>query len=151
MEKLDLLNWGGRAKILGTAICVVGATFMTLFKGPVIGLQIPRSESSDWILGAFLLVSGVCAWSLCLIYQVAFFSSPLCAHFLSLTLTPELKTLEMRLNALLIDFSLVPLAGVDHSRLLLPDDVNGCDVLDGHDPVRAVRSSVCANTWRVEA
>ena len=70
MEKLDLLNWGGRAKILGTAICVGGAIFMTLFKGPVIGLQIPRSESSDWILGAFLLVSGVCAWSLCLIYQV---------------------------------------------------------------------------------
>ena len=28
MEKLDLSNWGGQTKILGTAICVVQATFM---------------------------------------------------------------------------------------------------------------------------
>ncbi|XP_078430055.1 WAT1-related protein At5g07050-like isoform X2 [Wolffia australiana] len=76
MEKLELSELRGRAKLLGTLLCVGGAVFMTLFKGPVIfgyhssqheGLSL--SVDSSWILGGLLLAGGVCTWSSCFIYQ----------------------------------------------------------------------------------
>ena len=54
MNKLDISNWGGWAEILGIAICVLGETFMTIFKGLVIfGHHILQSDSSWLDLGGF--------------------------------------------------------------------------------------------------
>ncbi|XP_078430171.1 WAT1-related protein At5g07050-like [Wolffia australiana] len=76
MEKLELSQLRGRAKLLGTFLCVGGATLVTMFKGPVIfGSQGAQHEGlswsfdSSWILGALLLIGGVCTWSLCFILQ----------------------------------------------------------------------------------
>ncbi|XP_078430778.1 WAT1-related protein At2g37460-like [Wolffia australiana] len=76
MERLELSELRGRAKVLGTLLCVGGATLVTMFRGPVIfSSQSPQLEGlswsfdNSWILGALLLFGGGCTWSLCLIFQ----------------------------------------------------------------------------------
>ncbi|KAH9608205.1 hypothetical protein KSS87_014420 [Heliosperma pusillum] len=63
MEKLDIRNHSSQAKCLGTIVAIIGATVVTLYKGPTLISQIPRissnnlfAQSSSWALGGLLLV-----------------------------------------------------------------------------------------------
>ncbi|XP_072977017.1 WAT1-related protein At4g30420-like [Typha angustifolia] len=80
LEEMELRSSRTIAKIVGTIICVGGAMFMTLFKGPkLLNLDyqkiIPLLHSVSlisgrWIKGCLFLTGGVSCWSLWHILQV---------------------------------------------------------------------------------
>ncbi|XP_073012409.1 WAT1-related protein At4g30420-like [Typha latifolia] len=80
LEEMELRSSRTIAKIVGTIICVGGAMFMTLFKGPkLLNLEyqkiIPLLHSVSliggrWIKGCLFLTGGVSCWSLWHILQV---------------------------------------------------------------------------------
>ncbi|KAF3649272.1 putative RING-H2 finger protein ATL46-like [Capsicum annuum] len=67
MEKLDIRKASSQAKSVGTVVAIVGASIMTLYKGPrVLGSNFPSdssyhslvlSQESNWILGALLIIT----------------------------------------------------------------------------------------------
>ncbi|PWA55939.1 nodulin MtN21 /EamA-like transporter family protein [Artemisia annua] len=79
-EPIDIGSLRTNAKILGTIVCVTGASAMTLIKGPkLLNSQLPLSNSlllnsteSDnlWLVGCLCLFAGCCCWSFWLIIQV---------------------------------------------------------------------------------
>ncbi|XP_068636164.1 WAT1-related protein At5g64700-like [Aristolochia californica] len=89
MEKLKIRSARGRAKLLGTVICVGGALIFTLWKGylfkgivrtPLIDVHVndpskPSHGRDDWIKGSALILTSFVAWSswlilLAMIYEV---------------------------------------------------------------------------------
>ncbi|MQL94793.1 hypothetical protein Taro_027449 [Colocasia esculenta] len=80
LEKVDVWNRRGQAKIIGTLLCVGGAMVVTLVKGPAINILKVQKQpltalhpylspsslggtSGSWILGSLLLAIG--SWSWC--------------------------------------------------------------------------------------
>ncbi|KAK9145907.1 hypothetical protein Sjap_005810 [Stephania japonica] len=80
LETLNINSKAGRAKVLGTAICVGGAMLMTLYRGvPLMKLQhsadethamnhtkvlLPSQKSHErWIAGSLVLIAGGLLWS----------------------------------------------------------------------------------------
>ncbi|EXC13630.1 Auxin-induced protein 5NG4 [Morus notabilis] len=74
LEKLNLESKSGRAKILGTLICILGALILTFYRGTQ--LTHPHSQAvgnivnanspqkpKNWALGAVLLTAGCLMWS----------------------------------------------------------------------------------------
>ncbi|OMO61054.1 Drug/metabolite transporter [Corchorus capsularis] len=79
LEKVNVLSLRSIAKIVGTIICVSGAIFMALFKGPkLLNSQIQPAGKSliiEWegenlLLGCVFLLGSACCWSIWLILQV---------------------------------------------------------------------------------
>ncbi|XVE71733.1 hypothetical protein DITRI_Ditri10aG0175400 [Diplodiscus trichospermus] len=79
LEKVNIRSLRSIAKIAGTVICVTGAIFMALLRGPkLMNAQIlPAakscfgSEGTDhWLLGCLFLFGSAICWSLWLILQV---------------------------------------------------------------------------------
>lgn len=72
MEKLDIRKASSQAKSVGTIVAIIGASIMTLYKGPrVLGSNLPSdsshhelvlSQESNWILGS-LLITTTCIMS----------------------------------------------------------------------------------------
>lgn len=68
-------------KIIGTAITVIGAMVMTLYKGPIIDFiksggavhQGTAAESADkhWVTGTILLLGSISSWAAFFILQVS--------------------------------------------------------------------------------
>eukprot|EP00253_Pinus_taeda_P035078 PITA_35078 len=88
MERVNIRNIRSQAKIMGTIVCLGGATLMTLYKGPLVKMfwsphhQYPndkrgstpvavRSDTKNHIVGSGLIVAGILAWSLFFIIQTA--------------------------------------------------------------------------------
>ncbi|XP_071742148.1 WAT1-related protein At4g30420-like isoform X2 [Rutidosis leptorrhynchoides] len=79
-EPINIRSLRTIAKILGTIVCVTGASAMTLIKGPkLLNTHLPLSNSllynstdSDqiWLLGCLCLFVACCCWSFWLIIQV---------------------------------------------------------------------------------
>ncbi|KAK1259894.1 WAT1-related protein [Acorus gramineus] len=86
MEVVNMRSARGRAKLLGTAICVAGALIFIFSKGPLLGGFVSRPviklhgkgssshgglihAKGDWIKGSALLVSSFVAYSAWLILQ----------------------------------------------------------------------------------
>ncbi|GJU57839.1 nodulin MtN21 /EamA-like transporter family protein [Tanacetum coccineum] len=79
-EPIDIRSLRTIAKILGTIVCVTGASAMTLIKGPkLLNFQLPLSNSlllhsteseNLWLVGCLCLFVGCCCWSFWLIIQV---------------------------------------------------------------------------------
>ena len=81
LEKVNVKKIRSLAKIIGTAITVIGAMVMTLYKGPIIDFiksggathHGTTSESADkhWITGTIMLLGSICSWSSFFILQVS--------------------------------------------------------------------------------
>ncbi|KAE8658986.1 WAT1-related protein [Hibiscus syriacus] len=79
LEKVNVKKIRSVAKIIGTAITVVGAMVMTLYKGPIIDFiksggatdHGTTAESTDkhWVTGTILLLGSICSWSSYFILQ----------------------------------------------------------------------------------
>ncbi|KAI6701903.1 hypothetical protein NL676_011039 [Syzygium grande] len=92
MEKLSIKNASGRAKIIGSIICLGGSLTFTFWKGgylirsllkrPLISLQ-DTSKASDvlkhgkenWIKGSLLILTSHIAWSAWLILQAVIYKA----------------------------------------------------------------------------
>lgn len=72
MEKLDIRKASSQAKSVGTIVAIIGASIMTLYKGPrLLGSNLPSdsshdhsllSQESNWVLGG-LLITTTCIMS----------------------------------------------------------------------------------------
>ncbi|XVE55358.1 hypothetical protein DITRI_Ditri03aG0152200 [Diplodiscus trichospermus] len=79
LEKVNMKRIHSVAKLIGTAITVVGAMVMTLYKGPIIDFiksggatqHGTTSESADkhWITGTIMLLGSILGWSSFFILQ----------------------------------------------------------------------------------
>ncbi|XP_050276787.1 WAT1-related protein At3g28050-like isoform X3 [Quercus robur] len=78
MEKLDLRTQSSLAKCIGTMVSIIGALFVTLYKGlPIINAlssngqpnEVPLLLQSNWVLGGFLLAIGSLCLSILFIVQ----------------------------------------------------------------------------------
>ncbi|KAK8572347.1 hypothetical protein V6N13_047951 [Hibiscus sabdariffa] len=79
LEKVNVKKITSVAKIIGTAITVIGAMVMTLYKGPIIDFiksggaihHGTTAESADkhWVTGTVLLLGSTCCWSCFFILQ----------------------------------------------------------------------------------
>ncbi|KAK7834559.1 WAT1-related protein At4g30420 [Quercus suber] len=68
LEKLNFGSMRTIAKILGTILCVSGAVFMALLKGPK--LLNAELQPEHWLLGCLFVFASCCCWALWLILQV---------------------------------------------------------------------------------
>lgn len=86
MEKVNIRNAKGRAKVTGALVCIGGAILFTLWKGyllkgfvkwPLIVVQSqstrdgPTHYQDDWIKGSVLILVSYVAFSAWLILQVS--------------------------------------------------------------------------------
>ncbi|GMY17337.1 WAT1-related protein At4g30420-like [Fagus crenata] len=77
LEKVNFGSLRSIAKILGTILCVTGAMFMALLRGPkLLNVEFLPTKSvfgfggENWLLGCLFLFGSCCCWSLWLILQV---------------------------------------------------------------------------------
>ncbi|KAF2562963.1 hypothetical protein F2Q70_00018479, partial [Brassica cretica] len=79
-ETLNIKSKIGRAKVLGTMICVCGALVLTLYKGPALTRQNAQmqtqtsngsttSVTQKWAVGSVMLIISILIWSLWFIVQ----------------------------------------------------------------------------------
>jgi len=84
-ERVNIKEVSSIAKVLGTAVCVGGAITIAFFKGPkLVNLSLNESymliipsSSSNWVMGALLLIGSSSCWSLWLILQ-----GPICRSYM---------------------------------------------------------------------
>ncbi|XP_052201574.1 protein WALLS ARE THIN 1 [Diospyros lotus] len=82
IEQVRLDRKDGQAKVLGTVLCVAGASVITLYKGPTIYTPAPRLQSAlpmlaalgdakgkSWTLGCVFLIGHCLSWSAWLVLQ----------------------------------------------------------------------------------
>jgi drug/metabolite transporter (DMT)-like permease len=77
-EKVEIRKMRGKAKVVGTTICVGGAMVITLYKGPVIKLLTAYNSTANYnnilgskrVLGCILLFASVFTWSSWITFQV---------------------------------------------------------------------------------
>ncbi|GAA0142973.1 hypothetical protein LIER_03756 [Lithospermum erythrorhizon] len=78
LEKLNFVRSDGLAKILGTVVCVGGATIITLYKGP--SLQLPfiqplisnneeEETVQNWTLACLFIIAQCVSWAAWLVFQ----------------------------------------------------------------------------------
>ncbi|GMI81132.1 Usually multiple acids move in and out Transporters 34 [Hibiscus trionum] len=77
LEKVDIRSLRSIGKIAGTVICVTGAIFMALLRGPKLlnaqalpAKSLIGAEGEHWLLGCLFLFGSACCWSVWLILQV---------------------------------------------------------------------------------
>ncbi|KAE8700150.1 WAT1-related protein [Hibiscus syriacus] len=78
LEMVNIRSLRSIGKIVGTLICVTGAIFMALLRGPKLLEAEPLPEKSlfgwdggeHWLLGCLFLFGSACCWSIWLILQV---------------------------------------------------------------------------------
>ena len=71
LEKVNMKNKGGRAKVLGTLVSVGGALILTLYKGipltksPAARAMVQKRyhRSKRWAIGSVVLTAGSIMWS----------------------------------------------------------------------------------------
>ncbi|KAL0692506.1 hypothetical protein Bca4012_059686 [Brassica carinata] len=76
-ETLNIKSNIGRAKVLGTMICICGALVLTLYKGPALTRQNAKmrtqtsngSTTAEWAMGSVMLIISILIWSLWFIVQ----------------------------------------------------------------------------------
>ena len=83
MERVNLKQKHGLAKVIGTCITLCGAMVMTLYKGPIVNMfgshQVNLHSSSSasagaqqhWVAGTVMLLFSVIGWSAFFIVQVS--------------------------------------------------------------------------------
>lgn len=81
IEKVNIKEVRGVAKIIGTVVTFGGAMVMTVYKGPIIDLwsrdhgstggDSGASSGKNWVLGTLFILIGCCAWSAFYILQVS--------------------------------------------------------------------------------
>ncbi|KAK7324227.1 hypothetical protein VNO77_27756 [Canavalia gladiata] len=81
IEKVNMQSKSGKAKVLGTCVCIGGALLLILYKGmPLINPQShhvadkvtttpPSAKLEKWIIGSILLTAGCLLWSSWFIIQ----------------------------------------------------------------------------------
>ncbi|KAG4140868.1 hypothetical protein ERO13_D06G044100v2 [Gossypium hirsutum] len=79
LEKINLKKIYSVAKIIGTAITVVGAMVMTLYKGPIVDFiksggvahhgNTTESADKHWVTGTIMLLGSILSWSSYFILQ----------------------------------------------------------------------------------
>ncbi|KAL5572253.1 hypothetical protein UlMin_021850 [Ulmus minor] len=73
LEKVNMKSKCGRAKILGTLVCVVGALILSLYRGKQlthsgatenqVNTMVSPKKPKNWAAGSVLLAAGSCMWS----------------------------------------------------------------------------------------
>ncbi|CAN6196003.1 unnamed protein product [Urochloa humidicola] len=83
-ERVNIKEVSSIAKVVGTAVCVGGAITIAFLKGPkLLNLSLEDSyvlvhaSSSNWVMGALLLIVSSSCWSLWLILQ-----APICKSYM---------------------------------------------------------------------
>ena len=80
LEKVNVKKIRSLAKIIGTAITVVGAMVMTLYKGPIIDFiksggathnGTTAESAKHWVTGTIMLLGSIFGWSSFFILQVS--------------------------------------------------------------------------------
>ena len=81
LEKVNVKKIRSVAKIIGTAITVVGAMVMTLYKGPIIDFiksggvthhgTTAKSADDNWVTGTIMLLGSIFGWSSFFILEVS--------------------------------------------------------------------------------
>ena len=81
LETVNFKKLHSAAKVVGTAVTVMGAMVMTLYKGPIIDFlkkgahnqQQANNGSADqhWVTGTLLLLASICGWASFFILQVS--------------------------------------------------------------------------------
>lgn len=82
LERVNMKKIQSLAKVIGTAITIIGAMVMTLYKGPIIDFikagggshHKDNNESATgkhWITGTIMLLIGCCGYSGFFILQVS--------------------------------------------------------------------------------
>ncbi|PKI77668.1 hypothetical protein CRG98_001951 [Punica granatum] len=79
IERVNIRQIRGLAKIVGTVVTFAGALVMTLYKGPIINIIRSRNHASSgtaddpsdkhWVTGTLFILIGCCAWSAFYILQ----------------------------------------------------------------------------------
>ncbi|CAM8960776.1 unnamed protein product [Rhodiola kirilowii] len=81
MEKIDVKKVRCQAKMAGTALSVMGAMLMTLFKGPLVKMMwsehihpkksyiTDTTDKQDWFKGSILLIIATLAWAALFVLQ----------------------------------------------------------------------------------
>lgn len=87
LEKVNLRSWSGKAKVLGTVICIAGAMLLTIYKGtpltnidiqaaaaPTTGNQADtmaahKTKTHTWIIASMYLFAGCSFWSFWFLMQ----------------------------------------------------------------------------------
>nr|GMD16679.1 WAT1-related protein At3g30340-like [Ipomoea batatas]GMD19876.1 WAT1-related protein At3g30340-like [Ipomoea batatas] len=74
-EKLNMKCKSGKAKVLGTLICLMGTIVLTLYKGKPLTNNAPSSsieahhDTKSWVIGSLFLFAGCLTWSSWFIIQ----------------------------------------------------------------------------------
>lgn len=78
MESVNLRRSRGRAKVVGTLICIGGSLMVTFWKGesvvkcsPLVRVSGSRGEHENWVKGSVLILISYVSWSAWLIVQAA--------------------------------------------------------------------------------
>ncbi|RID59870.1 hypothetical protein BRARA_F03064 [Brassica rapa] len=99
-ETLNIKSNTGRAKVLGTMICICGALVLTLYKGTALTQQnaqmqtqtsnsSPTAVTQKWAMGSFMLIISILVWSswfiiqakICRIYPCQYTSTTILSFF----------------------------------------------------------------------
>ncbi|KAK8681752.1 hypothetical protein V6N13_054154 [Hibiscus sabdariffa] len=107
LEKVNVKKIRSLAKIIGTAITVMGAMVMTLYKGPIIDFiktggaihHGAAAESTDkhWVTGTIFVLGSICSWA---------------GFFILQSFTLKLYPAELSLTAMICFMGMVEGAGV---------------------------------------
>ncbi|KAL4274044.1 hypothetical protein GQ457_13G021470 [Hibiscus cannabinus] len=107
LEKVNVRKIRSVAKIIGTAITVMGAMVMTLYKGPIIDFiktggaihHGAAAESTDkhWVTGTIFVLGSICSWA---------------GFFILQSFTLKLYPAELSLTAMICFMGMVEGAGV---------------------------------------
>ncbi|KAK8572345.1 hypothetical protein V6N13_047948 [Hibiscus sabdariffa] len=107
LEKVNVKKIRSLAKIIGTAITVMGAMVMTLYKGPIIDFiktggaihHGTTAESADkhWVTGTIFVIGSICSWA---------------GFFILQSFTLKLYPAELSLTAMICFMGMVEGAGV---------------------------------------
>lgn len=112
LEKVNLKSLAGRAKVLGTIVCIGGAMLLALYKGkPLTDSHIPdranmmvstKKKEKYWAIGSMFLTLGILVWSSWFVMQARISKRYPC-QYSSTAITSFFVAIQSAIMSLIID------------------------------------------------